>query len=87
MDDKASKARILNNMSNIYEDCCDFDSAIECQNQRMDLVSELGDINGQIKSAATLGCLYCLKGEIRKALESYDKVIISLRMKIGKYFL
>ncbi|XP_012558370.1 tetratricopeptide repeat protein 28 isoform X1 [Hydra vulgaris] len=82
LNDKASKARILSNMSNIYEDCCDFDSAIECQNQRMELVTELCDINGQIKSAATLGCLYCLTGQIRKSLENYDKVITNLRMKI-----
>ena len=83
MEDLASYGRILNNMSNVYEHVYDFESAIECQLKRMDIVTDLCDINAQIKCAAALGGLFQLKGEFRNSIMYYDKVIISLKMKKG----
>ena len=73
-------------MSNVYEHVYDFESAIECQLKRMDIVIRLSDVNGQIKCAASLGSLYHLKGEIRESIMYYDKAIINLRMKKGMFF-
>jgi len=84
LDNQASKARILGNMSNIYEQVYDFPSAIECQQQRYEIAANLADINGQIKAAAALGSFHQLTGEIRDAIEYYDKVVINIRMKLIK---
>lgn len=83
-DDSASEARIYNNMSNIYEKNMDFDSAIECQKNRMEKLHKCGDVNGQIKCAASLGSLFILVGEIRESIMYFEKAVINLRMKIVK---
>lgn len=82
-DDKRSQARIMNNIANVYEQNCDFESATECQLTRMDLVTDLADINAQIKCAGALAGLYQLQGEIRDSIAYYEKAVINLRMKIG----
>jgi len=84
LEDAASQARILNNMSNIYEKNRDLDSAIECQKDRFEKLHECCDINGQIKCAAGLGGLFILQGDIRESIMYYEKAVISLRMKIGR---
>ena len=83
MEDAASQARILNNMSNIYEKNRDLDSAIECQKNRLEKLHECCDINGQIKCAAGLGSLFILQGDIRESIMYFEEAVISLRMKIG----
>ena len=80
----AANGRILNNMSNVYENVGDFESAIECQLKRMDIVTDLCDVNSQIKCAASLGSFYQLMGQIRDSIEYYEKAVINLKMKIGK---
>ena len=73
-------------MSNVYEHVCDFESAIESQLLRMDIVTDLCDVNAQIKCAASLGSLYQLMGQIRESIMNYEKAVINLRMKIGKNY-
>ena len=75
-------------MSNVHQDVRDFDLAIECELKRMHILDTLRDIDGQIKCACSVGCLYQLIGEIRNSIEYYQKAVINLRMKIGglKYF-
>lgn len=72
-------------MSNIYEQNCDFESALESQLQRMELVDGLGDINAQIKCSASIASLYQLQGEIRESIAFYEKAVINLKMKNGKF--
>lgn len=72
-------------MSNVYQDLCDFDLAIECEERRMKRVERISDINGQIKCAYTLGCLNQLIGETRISLEYYEKAVINMKMKISTF--
>lgn len=82
LEDKASHALILGNMSNVHRTLCDFPAAIECEEKRMDILGELGDVNGQIKCYCSLGSLYQLIGEIRNSLLYYNKAVINLKVKI-----
>ena len=84
IEDKLAYARILNNMGNIYELLFDFDSAVECFEKRAEIAADLTDVDGQIKAYACLGSLYHLKGELRDSILYYEKVIINVRMKLGK---
>lgn len=61
----------------------DIESATDCQLKRMELVSDLCDVDGQIKCAASLGSFYQLTGDIRESIMYYEKAVINLRMKIG----
>ena len=71
-------------MSNVHRTLCDFPAAIECEEKRMDILGELGDVNGQIKCYCSLGSLYQLIGEIRNSLLYYNKAVINLKVKICK---
>lgn len=84
IEDSRAYARILNNMGNIYEVLFDFDSAIECFEKRAEIAADLKDVDGQIKAYACLGSIYHLKGELRTSILYYEKVIINIRMKLGK---
>ena len=84
IEDIRAYARILNNMGNVYEAQLEFDSAIECFEKRAEISTDLGDVDGQIKAFACLGSLYHLKGELRRSILYYEKVIINVRMKLGK---
>ena len=84
IEDTRAYARILNNMGNIYEITYDFDSAVECFEKRAEIATDLGDVEGQIKAYASLGSIYHLKGELRTSILYYEKVIINVRMKLGK---
>ena len=70
-------------ISNVYEEVLDIESANDCQLKRTQLVSDLCDVDGQIKWAATLGNFYQLTEDIRESIMYYEKAVISLRMKIG----
>jgi len=82
LEDKMSQALILGNMSNVHRTLCDFNTAIECEEKRMDILGEIGDVNGQIKCYCSLGSLYQLIGEIRNSLLYYNKAVINLKVKI-----
>ncbi len=84
IEDSRGYARILNNMGNIYESQFDFDNAIECHLKRAELAADLKDADGQIKAYACLGSLYHLIGDLRKSILYYEKVIINVRVKLGK---
>ena len=64
-------------ISNVYEEVLDIESANDCQ------LSDLCDVDGQIKWAAILGNLYQLTGDIRESIMYCEKAVINLRMKIG----
>ena len=70
-------------ISNVYEEVLDIESAADCQLKRTQLVSDLCDVDGQIKWAAILGNLYQLTGHIRESIMYCEKAVINLRMKIG----
>ena len=84
IDDMRAYARLLNNMGNAYESMFDFESAIGCFEKRAELATDLKDSDGQIKAYACLGSIYNLRGELRKSIMYYDKVIINVRMKLGR---
>ena len=77
----------MNNISTVYEQAYDFESAIESQKQRKELLEKLADINGSIKTSATLGNLFMLLGDIRESIMHFENAVIGLRMKIGKLYL
>lgn len=85
IEDTRAYARILNNMGNIYECMSDFDSAIECHEKRVEIAADLKDVDGQIKACASLGSLNYLKGELRRSILYYEKVVINIRMKLGMF--
>ena len=78
--DRAAEGRTFGNLGNTYYLLGDFESAIECHNQRLKIAKEYGDRAAERRAYSNLGNSYIFQGKFNEATDYYLKAMNVAKM-------
>ena len=80
--DLAYQSYFLGNIGNIYSDQGDFDQALTCQKQALEIDKQIGNKQGEAADLGNIGLIYSDQGDLDQAL-TYHKQALEIFRTIG----
>ena len=87
IDYKTGKANAKLSEGICHRQLSNFDSAVKCYGESLDIYKELKDIGGEIRSLNSIGNVYYSLSDYNKAIEYFDICIEKLHSNPDKAFL
>ena len=85
LQDSRCQGRLYNNLGNICEMQRDFQGAIYYHSKRRKMAEVLKDGDSEAKACASIANAHHSMGNLRKSIAYYERVILWLKRKLGRY--
>ena len=85
LQDSRCQGRLYNNLGNICEMQKDFQGAIYYHSKRRKMAEVLKDGDCEAKACASIANAHHCMGNLRKSIAYYERVILWLKRKLGRY--
>lgn len=85
LQDSKCQGRLYNNLGNICEMQKDFEGAIYYHSKRRRMAEVLKDGDSEAKACASIANAHHCMGNLRKSIAYYERVILWLKRKLGRY--